>query len=178
MNTENKQLRPEKQAMYREVQAEVSGASYILLADNTGMTSVETAEVKKRLRDANATIKIVKNSMVRRVTREAGCEVSVEAGPTALIVGSGDVVEVAKALTKFAAEKKKMAVKGGVLEGTALAADDVTELSKLPGRKELQAKLVGTLAAPMTQLAGVMSQKVCSLLYVLNAVREKKEQAA
>ncbi len=174
MSTEEKKIRLEKQAMYNEVQESVSGALYMLLADCTGMSMLETLEFKKELSGADAEMKVVKNRMLTRI-----CDgLDTLTGPTAMICGSGDVVEVAKILRKFSAETEKPAVKGGLLEGAVLSAEDVVALAKLPGKKELQAKLVGTLAAPMTQLVGVMDQKVCSLLYVLNAVRDQKEQAA
>ncbi|MCC7300906.1 MAG: 50S ribosomal protein L10 [Verrucomicrobia bacterium] len=179
MSTDNKKIRPEKQAMYSEVQESVSGALYMLLADYKGMTMPETDEFKKLLRGANARVKVVKNSMLGRISGEMGCELdSLLSGPTAVIFGSGDVVEVAKILKKFTGDKNKPAVRGGVLEGAILSSKDVSALASLPGKKELQAKLVGTLAAPMTQVVGVMNQKVCSLLYVLNAACEKKEKAA
>ena len=174
MSTDNKNLRPEKQAMYNEVQEEISGALYMLLANSNGMSMPETLELKKQLGSADAKLKIVKNRMLNIVCKE----LSTLTGPTAVITGSGDVIEVAKIIQKFSAGKDKMALKGAILEGSVLTADDAIALSKLPGKKELQAKLVGTLAAPMTQLVGVMNQKVCSLLYVLNAVRDKKEEAA
>jgi large subunit ribosomal protein L10 len=179
MSKENKKIRPEKQAMYKEVQENISGALYMLLADYKGMSMPETDEFKKLLRGANARVRVVKNSIFGRISSEMGCSGFENlSGPTAMIFGAGDVVEVAKILKKFSTDKNRPAVKGGVLEGAVLSAQDVFELAKLPGKKELQAKLVGTLAAPMTQVVGVMNQKVCSLLYVLNAACEKKEQAA
>ena len=174
MSEENKNLRPEKLAMFNEVQEAASGALYILLADCNGMSMPETTEFKKQLGDADAKMKVVKNRMLSRVYEDRGRVT----GPNAMSFGSGDVVEVAKILKKFSAETEKPTVKGGVLEGVILSVDDVISLAKLPGKKELQAMLVGTVAAPMTSLVGVMNQKVCSLLYVLNAVREKKEEAA
>ena len=174
MSTETKNLRPEKQAMYNEVQESVSGSLYMLLADCTGMSMPETLELKKQLRGVDAKTKVVKNRMLNLICDD----LDTVTGPTTMICGSTDVVEVAKILKKFSDETKKPVMKGGVLEGSVLSADDVVALAKLPGKKELQAKLVGTLAAPMTQVVGVMNQKVCSLLYVLNAVSEKKEQAA
>jgi large subunit ribosomal protein L10 len=178
MSTENKKLRPEKQAMVNEVRENVSGALYMLLADYKGMSMPETDEFKKQLRGAQARIQVVKNRMLSRITGETGCDLGRLTGPTALIFGNGDIVEVAKILKKFSVEKERPSIKGGVMEGAVLSAADVMELAGLPGKKDLQAKLVCTLAAPMTQLAGVMSQKICSLLYVLNAAQEKKEQAA
>ncbi len=174
MSTEKKTLRPEKQAMYNEVEESISGALYMLLADCTGMSMPQTLELKKQLSGAEAKSKVVKNRMLVRICEDLGTLT----GPTTMICGSSDVVEVAKILEKFSAENKTPVLKGGVLEGSVLSAEDVVTLAKLPGKKELQAKLVGTLAAPMTQVVGVMNQKVCSLLYVLNAVSEKKEQAA
>ena len=174
MSTENKNLRPEKQAMFNEVQESVSGALYMILADYNGMSVLETTEFKKQLRAADAQMKVVKNRMLNRLCEDMDSIT----GPTAMVFGDGDVVEVAKIIKKFSTEIEKPVLKGGVLEGTVLSVEDVVALAKLPGKKELQAKLVGTLAAPMTQVVGVMNQKVCSLLYVLNAVREKKEQAA
>lgn len=178
MTMENRKLRPEKQAMADEVRENVSGALYLLLADYKGMSMPETDEFKKQLRGAQARVQVVKNRMLSRIAGETGCDLGKLSGPTAVIFGEGDVVEVAKILKNFSSGKEAPSVKGGVLEGSVLSAADVMELAGLPGKKELQAKLVGTLAAPMTQLAGVLNQKVCSLLYVLNAVKEKKEQAA
>lgn len=179
MSKDNRKIRPEKKAMYNEVQENVSGALYMLLTDYKGMTMPETDEFKKLLRGANARVKVVKNSMLGIISNELGCELGKTLnGPTAMIFGEGDVVEVAKILKKFSADKNKPAIKGGVLEGAVLSAKDVTDLAGLPGKKELQAKLVATIAAPMSQTVGVLNQKVCSLLYVLNAVCEKKEQAA
>lgn len=174
MSTENKNLRPEKQAIFAEVQENVSGALYMILADYTGMSMPETLEFKKQLRGADAKVKVVKNRMLKILCEDLGPVT----GPTAMVFGGGDVVEVARILSRFSKETEKPVLKGGLLEGSVLSAEEVVALAKLPGKKELQAKLVGTVAAPMTQVVGVMNQKVCSLLYVLNAVREKKEQAA
>jgi len=174
MSTENTNLRLEKQAMFNEVQENVSGALYMLLTDCTGMTVLDTLDFKKQLKGADAKLKVVKNTTLNRLYSN----LDTLTGPTAMISGAGDVVEVAKILKKFASTTKKPVIKGGVLEGAVLSSEDVVALADLPGKKELQAILVGTLAAPMTQLVGVMNQKVCSLLYVLNAVVDKKEQAA
>jgi len=179
MSKENRKIRPEKKAMYNEVQENVSGALYMLLADYKGMTMPETDEFKKLLRGADARVKVIKNTMLGRISNEMGFDFGSKlSGPTAVIFGAGDVVEVAKILKKFSGDKNKPEVKGGVLEGTVLSSKDVVDLASLPGKKEMQAKLVATIAAPMTQTVGVLNQKVCSLLYVLNAVCEKKEKAA
>lgn len=178
MSMENKTIRPEKEAMYQEVREAITQSEYLLVVDSKGLTAVETAAAKEKLKDVQARLRVVKNRMLQRIQRDAGLELPLFPGPTAVVTGTGDAVETAKILKAIGAGRGTLQPKGGVLNNTVLSADDVVELAKLPGRKELQAKLVGTLAAPMTQVVGVMNQKVCSLLYVLNAVREKKEQAA
>ena len=92
-----------------------------------------------------------------------------------MIYGSGDAVEVAKTIRTFAKENAKPAIRGGV-DGKCINADEVVELAKLPAKETLQAMLVGTLQAPMSQLVGVMNNKVSSLVYVLDAARAKKDQ--
>jgi hypothetical protein len=96
MSKENRKIRSEKKAMYNEVQENISGALYMLLADYKGMTMPETDEFKKLLRGANARVKVVKNSMLGRISTEMGCDIrNTLSGPTAVIFGEGDVVEVA-----------------------------------------------------------------------------------
>ena len=94
------------------------------------------------------------------------------------VVTGRDVTQAAKVLKKFTGENKDQpAVKGGVLGNAPLVKEDIDNLASLPGREVLIAQLVGTLAAPMSRLAGVMQQKVATLVYVLRAVEEKKKSA-
>jgi large subunit ribosomal protein L10 len=92
-----------------------------------------------------------------------------------MIYGNGDIVEVAKVIKNFRKENSKPEIKGGVVEGKKINADEVDQLAKLPSKEILYAMLLGTLQAPMSQLVGVMNNKLSSLVYVLEAVRNKKE---
>ena len=96
-------------------------------------------------------------------------------GPTAMIVGRDDAAGVAKVLRSFRKDNELPVVKGGRLSGRRLTAAEVDMMADIPSREILLGLLAGTLAAPMTQLAGVMSRKVASLLYVLGAVADKKQ---
>jgi large subunit ribosomal protein L10 len=176
MKPDSKQLRPEKQSMAAELGERVSGALYMILADYNGMDMPQTTELKNSLRQSGADYNVVKNRMLNRAL---GSDVSSELlkGQTAMIYGDGDVVEVAKIIRKFTAANQKPVVKGGFLEGRAISSEDVIALAKLPSKDALRAQLLGTLQAPCTQLAGVLHQKVASLVYVLNAVKTKKEEA-
>lgn len=176
MKPESKGIRPEKKSITAELEERVSGALYMILADYTGMDMPQTTELKANLRSSEAQFSVVNNRMLKRaLDGEAG---EMFRGQTALIYGSGDVVEVAKVIRKFTAANKKPVIKGGYLEGKQISGAEVTELAKLPAKEVLQAMLLGTLQAPCTQLVGVLDQKVASLVYVLDAVKTKKEQEA
>ena len=87
------------------------------------------------------------------------------------------MVQAAKTLSDFIKQHQLPTVKMGVLRGAILSKEDVETLAKLPSREQLLGTLVGTVAAPLTQMVGVLNQKVSSLLYVLKAIEEKKSAA-
>jgi large subunit ribosomal protein L10 len=176
MKPQEKGLRPEKIAEAAEIDERISGALYMILADYNGMDAPMTTELKDSLRENGASYNVVKNRMLNRALSD---DVSgLLTGPTAMIYGEGDVVEVAKVIKKFTAKNQKPVVKGGFVEGKAVSAEDVVQLAKLPSKDVLRAMLLGTLQAPCSQLVGVLDQKVASLVYVLSAVKDKKEQEA
>jgi large subunit ribosomal protein L10 len=176
MKPDSKGIRPEKKSIAAELEERVSGALYMILTDYTGMDMPQTTELKQNLRDKDASFNVINNRMLDR-TLETDASARL-IGQTAMIYGSGDVVEVAKIIKKFTAANQKPTIKGGFLEGKAITADEVVELAKLPAKEVLQAMLLGTLQAPCSQLVGVMHQKVSSLVYVLDAVKTKQEQEA
>jgi len=177
MKPESKGIRPEKKSIAAELDERISGALYMILADYVGMDMPKTTELKQQLREKDASFNVVNNRMLNRAL-DGRATADLLKGQTAIIYGSGDVVEVAKVIKKFAAVNKKPVVKGGYLEGKAVSGAEVAELAKLPPKEVLQAMLLGTLQAPCTQLVGVMDQKIASLVYVLDAAKTKMEQEA
>jgi len=162
--------------MASEIEERVAGALYMILADYDGMDMPMTTEFKSSLRSSGAEYNVVKNRMLKRALPMDLAEML--KGQTAMIYGDGDVVEVAKVIKKFTAANKKPVVKGGYVEGKAVSAKDMVALAKLPPKDVLRAQLLGTLMAPCSNLVGVFNQKVASLVYVLNAVKEKRENEA
>lgn len=162
--------------MAAEIEERISGALYMILADYDGMNMPMTNEFKSSLSENGASFNVVKNRMLNRAMSQ---DISgLLKGKTAMIYGDGDVVEVAKVIRKFTAANKKPVVKGGFVEGKAVSAQDVVALAKLPSKDVMRAILLGTLQAPCSQLVRVMNQKVATLVYVLSAVKDKKEQEA
>jgi len=175
MKPENREIRPEKKSIMAEMKERVVGALYMIWADYHGLDMAKTNELKKNLREKNASYNVVKNRLMRRAL-DMDLPDELFTGPTAMISGDGDIVEVAKVISTFFKENQKPVVKGGILEGKVISAEEVVQLASLPSKPVLQAQLLGTLSAPCSRLVGVMNQKLASLLYVLNAVIEKKEK--
>jgi large subunit ribosomal protein L10 len=173
-------MRPEKEAIAREIKEQLSQATFAILTDFTRMDTAKTAALRKKLRETEARFQVVPNRLFRFVAKElnyAGIEAGLK-GPTAIVYGAGDVAATAKALREFIKGNNKIpVVKLGHLDGAVLSAADVEALATLPPKKVLQGMLVGTIAAPMSNLVGVMSQKLASLVYVLKAAADKKNAA-
>jgi len=172
-------MRPEKKTMVDEIRRNAGDGSFVFLADYQGMNVTQTSELRHRLREGRAKYSVVKNRLFRQVLADmkwTGLDASLK-GPTAMIVGEGDVVETAKILKTFISQNQKPVIKVGMVSGEMISADQVNELASLPSRNELLGRFVGTVAAPLSQFVGVLSQKLASLVYVLKAVQEKKEKA-
>lgn len=172
-------MRAEKKSMAEEVRTKVSGAGFVILADYQGLNVAKTTELKRRLRGAQANLQVVKNRMFGHVARDLGLAPlgAPLDGPSAMVYGT-DAVAAAKILKDFIKEHQKPVLKVGALGTQPLTVQDIEALAALPSREVLLGKLVGTIAAPMSQLVGVLSQKVASILYALKAVEEKKSKAA
>ena len=171
-------MRAEKKALVDQFRAEVTDSVFVLLTDYRGLNVAQTEDLRGRLDKVNAQFRVVRNRMFRHVVDELSYDGFEEGlvGPSAMVLGSGDVVEAAKVLKDFIKENDLPVIKIGALDGVILSAEDVKALADLPPRPALLGSFVGTLAAPMTQIVGVLQQKVASLVYVLKAIEDKKQQ--
>lgn len=169
-------MRSEKQSLVNEIKGYLKESGFLLLADCRGLTMAQLTELRDVLRASNARMQVARNSSLEYAGKETGYDDLSRflTGPTAMITGTGDVTETVKGLARFISENQGPAIKGGVIGADILDRDDVVEMSRIPAREVLLARFVGTVAAPMSRLVGVMSQKLMSLLYVLKAVEEKK----
>ena len=172
-------MRAEKIAIAREIKEQLGAAKFAILTDFTRMDTTKTMALRRKLREVEAGYQVVPNRLCRKVAQElelTGIEAGLK-GPTAIVFGDGDVAAAAKALRDFIKAEKVPVVKLGHMDGAVLQAADVETLASLPSKKVMQGILVGTIAAPMSNLVGVMSQKLASLVYVLKAAADKKSAA-
>lgn len=169
-------MRPEKQSIIDELRGKVDDSVFVIVADFQGLTVGKTELLRQRLAKADARIQVVKNRILGHIAKDSGLGAMRDhlTGPSAMVYGKGDVTQAAKILKDFIKENERPVIKVGALEGAVLTAADVEQLASLPARETLLGMMVGTIAAPMSQLVGVFQQKVSSLLYVLQAAADKK----
>jgi large subunit ribosomal protein L10 len=169
--------RDQKTAIVSELNKTFSEAKFAVVADYRGLKVTELEKLRKDLRANDAKVRIAKNTLLRRAVVGTPYEVLSDSfsESTVVAVGFNEPVAPSKVLTAFAAEFKAFSIRTAALEGTLINADDVVALSKLPGREELLAKLLGTMSAVPTGFVRVLSAVPQKLLYALSAVKDQKE---
>ena len=156
--------------------AEKLRAQSAVLVDYQGMNVARSTDLRRRSREAGVEFVVAKNTLTKRAADEAGAEGLSKylVGPTALAF-SDDPVASAKLMAEFAEGVESFALKGGLLEGgRVLSETDVVALSKLPGRDELLAQLLGAIRSPIAGLVTVLNAPLRNLAVVLNQVAEQK----
>ena len=171
----------QKAQVIDELASQLGDAEAIYAVDYRGISVPQAAELRASLREHDATFRIVKNTLTLRAADQAGVEAVKELvadGPTALAFVRGDAALAAKALDTFSRRADVLVLKGGVLEGRVLAADDVRSLARLPAREVLTAQFAGIVASPLTGLVRGLGSLVSGLAVALAQVRDQKEQEA
>jgi len=170
--------REQKAAAIAEIVAQINESDAVFAVDFRGISVPQAADVRTRLRDADATFRVVKNTLTERAADEAGAESlkPLLEGPTALTFVRGDAATAAKAIATFNRETQLLTFKGGLLEGDALDAEQIVAISRLPARDVLYGQLVGMVAAPVTGLARGLNALLSGVAIALNEVLGKKER--
>jgi large subunit ribosomal protein L10 len=169
--------RDQKAVAIAEIAEHINQSEAIFAVDYRGITVEQVAELRSKLRDADATFKVVKNSLTERAADEVGAEhlKAYLAGPTALTFVRGDVATAAKAIADYARATQLLPFKGGMMGGDQLEVDQIRALSKLPSREVLYGQLVGVVASPVGGLVRSLGNLLGGLAVALGQVRDKKE---
>ena len=170
--------REQKAAAIAEIVAQIKESEAVFAVDFRGISVPQAADVRTRLRDADATFRVVKNTLTERAADEAGADAlkPLLEGPTALTFVRGDAATAAKAIAAFNRETQLLTFKGGLLEGDALDAEQIVAISRLPARDVLYGQLVGMVASPITGLARGLNALLSGVAIALNEVLGKKER--
>ena len=155
-----------KEAKVAEIKEKLEKAQAVILADYQGLTVEEDTQLRKNLREAGIEYKVYKNTLVTLAAKELGIE-GMDAfleGPTSIAFGYDDVTAPARILNDFANDHKKLELKAGVVNKEIYDKDKIVQLASIPSKEVLIAKLLGSIKAPLSNLA-----------YLINAIKEKKE---
>jgi len=169
--------RPEKIKKVEELAQIFNESRSVVLNDFTGLDVEKISELRKMCRENNVEYRVIKNTLALRSlagTQGEGLEQYFE-GPTALAISRETENLAAKILADFAKEYDAPQFKAAVVEGNVIDATEVLALAKLPSREELLSMLLGSLKSPGNNLVSVLQGTVRNLLYVVNAIIEKKQ---
>ena len=148
---------------------EFKTSKIILLTDYRGINVEDVTSLRNDIRNTNSKYRVIKNNITRRALKEAGIEDLEEqlVGPTAVITNSEDYLEAAKAIYNFTKDNDYYKIKGGVIEGKVMTAEEIITLAKLPSKDTLISMLAGALLGNISKLAVALEQ-----------VRIQKEETA
>lgn len=170
--------RSQKQKVVELLNQSLQTKSLVVITRQSGLSAGETADLRRKMRAADATFKVTKNRLARLALKGTQFEglADMFKGPTA-IASSADPVAAAKAAVDYANQNEKLEIVGGAMGSKMLDADGIKALAKLPSLNELRGKLVGLLQTPATRVATVLKAPAGQLARVLKAKADKGEAA-
>jgi large subunit ribosomal protein L10 len=173
----DKPVRADKAAAVAELTDHFRNSSATVLTEYRGLTVAEITELRRSL-GGTTKYSVSKNTLAKRAATDAGIDGLDElfTGPTALAFVSGDPVEAAKSLRAFARTHPVLIIKGGVFEGKAITADEVSKIADLESREVLLAKLAGAMKGNLTKAAGLFQAPLSKVARLAAALQEKREQ--
>jgi large subunit ribosomal protein L10 len=173
----DKPVRADKATAVAELTDKFRSSSATVLTEYRGLTVAEITELRRSLGNQTK-YSVSKNTLAKRAATDAGIEGLDElfTGPTALAFVSGDPVEAAKSLRAFAKAHPVLIIKGGVFEGRAISAEEVSKIADLESREVLLSKLAGAMKGNLTKAAGLFQAPLSQVARLAAALQEKREQ--
>ena len=167
--------REEKAAVVDQVATQIQESEAVFAVDYRGISVQQVAELREKLNEADATLRVVKNTLTNLAADKAGAESLKELleGPTAFTFVKGDAALAAKVIATFRREHEVLAFKGGTMDGAAVSIDEIEAISKLPARDVLNGQLVGIMASPVTGLVRGLNQLIAGLAQQLGQIAEQ-----
>ena len=167
--------REQKAAVIDEVANQIKESEAVFAIDYRGISVPQAATLRERLEEANATLRVVKNTLTERAADQAGAEDLKELleGPTAFTFVRGDAAMAAKVIATFRREHHVLEFKGGMMDGLTVTIDELEAISRLPARDVLHGQLVGVLASPVTGLVRGLHQLIQGLASQLGQIAEQ-----
>lgn len=167
--------RDEKAAVIERLTEDIRGADAIFAVDYRGISVPQAAELRTKLREADARFAVVKNSLTERAAEAADAPdlKPFLTGPTALTFVRGDAAAAAKALADMGRATQFLEFKGGTMNGAALSPSDIQSIARLPSRDVLYGQLVGVVASPISGLARGLNALLSGVAIALGQIRDQ-----
>jgi large subunit ribosomal protein L10 len=163
----------DKERVVGELTERLKASDTLLVADYRGLTMPQIDELRSKLLESGARFTVVKNTLTRRAAEAAGADalLALLEGPSAIafLEADGDMVAAAKALADMARDSKVLAIRGGVMQGRSVTAEEVETLAKLPPIDVLRGQVLGAIVAPLTALLGLVSAPLQNLHGLIDA---------
>ena len=161
--------------MVDQVATQIRESEAVFAVDYRGISVQQAAELREKLSEADATLRVVKNTLTELAADKAGAESLKELleGPTAFTFVKGDAALAAKAIATFRRQHEVPVFKGGTMDGEVVSIEEIEAISKLPARDVLHGQLVGTMAAPITGLVRGLNQLIAGLAMQLGQIAEQ-----
>jgi large subunit ribosomal protein L10 len=171
--------RPDKAATVAELAGKFRDSNAAVLTEYRGLTVAQLTQLRSNIKD-HATYTVVKNTLTKLAAKEAGVTAfeGQLAGPSAVVFVTGDPVEAAKGIRDFARTNPQLVIKGGVLDGNAMTADEIRQLADLESREVLLAKLAGAMKASLNNAAYMFAAPLSKAVRTMDALRQKLEDEA
>ena len=165
----NAKVLESKKAVVESLTGKIQDATSVVFVDYKGITVAQDTELRKQFREAGVEYSVVKNTLTNFAAKDAGYDFAeILNGTTAMASTTGDPIAPARIVCEFAKKNKNtLSIKGGVVEGSVLSADQLNGFGELPSKNALVASVLGTFLAPISSLA-----------FVLDQIREQKEGGA
>jgi large subunit ribosomal protein L10 len=169
----------DKATAVADIAEQFKSSTATVITEYRGLTVANLAELRRSL-SGSATYSVAKNTLIKRAASEAGVEGLDElfVGPTAIAFVSGEAVDAAKAIKKFAKDHKALVIKGGYMDGRALTVAEVERIADLESREVLLAKLAGAMKANLSKAAGLFSAPASQMARLAAALQEKRAAEA
>jgi large subunit ribosomal protein L10 len=163
----------DKERVVAELTERLKTSETLLVADYRGLTMPQIDELRSRLLESGARFTVVKNTLTRRAAEAAGADalLALLEGPSAIafLDADGDMVAAAKALADMARDSKILAIRGGIMQGRSVTAEEVDTLAKLPPLEVLRGQVLGAIVAPLTAFLGLMTAPLQNLHGLIDA---------
>ena len=165
----------QKQKIVEELKEKIDKQKVIVFFDFTGLKVKDLSNLRKKLKKENGELKVAKKTLLAIAFKELNESIAKNikklTGEIALVFGYQDIILPAKTLWQFSRDFPNLKILGGFVENDFKAADEIIALAQLPSREELLAKLVGSIASPMSGFVNVLQGNIRNFVYIISQIK-------